>query len=104
MPKVVEIPAGAYEPEDVEVSEESLRAAIEEAQERVAEVKAQRRDARENAPRSVLREALAETDQAYVDAIDALNNAERALGRFLRSDQAAHHVVVDGASESGSVG
>lgn len=100
MPKIVEIEAGAYDPAELEVTEESLRANVEAAREQLSAMREKRREIRDTVPMRQVAEALAETDDDHVAAVDALNDAERALGRFLRTDEAAQHVALEAASDA----
>ena len=95
MPKLVEIDGDApYE----EVTEEQLIAKVEEAEAEVERIRAIRVEVRETASRVSVLERLAETDEEFQEAIDALNEAEKTLGRF-RGAVEGQHVAVGTAAE-----
>lgn len=105
MPQFKEIPAGAYDPSEVaEVSEDSLREAVDAAREVVDEIRAAQYEIRQTTPKPKLLDALAESDVALQDAIRKLNHAERALGRFLRTNENPQVISVGTASESSEAG
>ncbi len=104
MPIHDDIEAGAYDPEEAgEVTEESLVAAVDVAQTLVDEISVQRHEIRDTTGKRFVLEALAETDQPHVDAIVAVNQANKALGRFLGSGP-GQSVEVGTASDSETVG
>lgn len=101
MPQFKEIPAGAYDPDEVvEVTEESLQEAVESAQERVEEIRSQRLEVRATAPKGKALAALAETEQDFQGALKSLADAEKALGRFRGAGEGTR-VAVGTATEKG---
>lgn len=101
MPKFVEIPADA--PAPVELSEKGLEKRVKEAGAEVERLRQVRHKVRETTPKSSLLAALAETDEEFMAAIDALNQAEHDLGRF-RGAGEGQRVEVGTAREVGSAG
>lgn len=104
MPIHADIEAGAYDPDAAsEVTEESLLAAVDEAQMLVDEISAQRHEIRDNTGKRFVLEALAETDGPHVAAIVSLNGANKSLGRFLGSGP-GQTVEVGTATDSEAAG
>ncbi len=104
MPIHKDIEADAYDLEEAgEVTAESLVAAVDAAQTLVGEISAQRHKIRDKTGKRYVLEALAETDQPHVDAIAALNQNQRVLGRYLGSSP-GQSVEVGTASDSETVG
>lgn len=104
MPIHADIEAGAYDPDEAsEVTAESFIAAVDEAQSLVDEISAHRHEIRDNTGKRFVLEALAETDEAHIAAIDALNRANKSLGRFLGSGP-GQTVEVGTATDSEAAG
>jgi hypothetical protein len=100
MPQFENIPAGAYDPEaEADVSEESLEVAVAEAREEVDRIRAEQYEIRQTAPKAKLLEALQPSDAELQEAIVALSDAERRLGRF-RGAGPGQTVPVGTASDS----
>lgn len=101
MPRFEEI--GADEESPSLVSEEDMEKAVVKAEKEVERIRKIRIQVREETPKAKILEALSETDEEFVAAIDALNEAQRTLGRF-RGAQEGQHVAVGTASDKEKVG
>lgn len=87
MPNIVNIEAGAYDPDEVPDAQDeaALEAAVEEARAEVDRIRGERYKIRQSTPKAELLDALSDTDAELRAAIDHLNQQERALGRLRRT-------------------